>query len=125
MKLKRQLSILFIALTFLGLLPQASAQETIALSNSVVNVSAQDKLQALESTRFHFIALKQVYVSLFPAPERKISLPDEVSLPDFEAKLLNAALNAFLNSKDRETTLLDALRQNKAIQLKFSISKKV
>ena len=38
------------------------------------------------------------------------------------AYILNVGLNAFLTSPNRETLLLDALRQNKSVRVRFSAS---
>lgn len=82
-------------------------------------VSTQDKLQALESTRFHFITLKQFHSMLFTAdaePENKLS--------EAQAQILNAALNSFLTQAGRETLLLEALRQNRAVRLQLNVPQK-
>ena len=79
--------------------------------------SSKEKLQALQLTRFHFITLKQFHAALF-------TFGGEQNAPsNSEAEILNAGLNAFLSSPGRETALLEALRQNKAIHLLFSIPK--
>ena len=95
----------------------AFAQESI-ISASFPTPSPKEKLQALQSTRFHFITLKQFHTALFSFGE------DQNTLSNSEAEILNAGLNAFLSSSGRETALLEALRQNKAIQLRFSVSQK-
>jgi len=41
------------------------------------------------------------------------------SIPDYQAFILNTGLNAFLASGERETMLLEALRQNKGVHLRF------
>ncbi len=91
------------------------AQDRLA-SSSVSLLSPEDKLQALASTRFHFITLKQFHTGLFSFAERGKDLSET------EASLLNAGLNVFLTSAERETTLLNALRQNKSVQIKFPVS---
>ncbi len=82
--------------------------------------SPQDKLHALESTRFHFITLKQFHSMLFTPdttnPENKIS--------ESQARVLNTALNSFLTQSGRETLLLEALRQNRSVRLQFNIPQK-
>ncbi|GEM_PF-3349026 len=104
--------------------PVAFSQDSLTSSFSIsVNApsvsSPQDKLHALESTRFHFITLKQFHSSLFTndkASDHKIS--------DMDARLLNGALNTFLTRAGRETLLLEALRQNRSVRLKFNIPQK-
>lgn len=91
------------------------AQDSLAAS-PVPLTSSEDKLQALASTRFHFITLKQFHSTLFS------SVKEEAKLTDVEASLLNAGLNVFLTSSDRETVLLNALRENKSVQIKLSVS---
>jgi len=97
--------------------PTGFAQESM-ISTSFPASSPKEKLHALQLTRFHFITLKQFHSALFSFGE------DRNVLSNSEAEILNAGLNAFLSSPGRETTLLEALRQNKAIQLKFSVPKK-
>lgn len=97
--------------------PTGFAQESI-VSASFPAPSPKEKLHALQSTRFHFITLKQFHSALFSFGE------DQNALTSSEAEILNAGLNAFLSSPGRETALLEAMRRNKAIQLKFSVSKK-
>lgn len=80
--------------------------------------SPQDKLQAFSRTRFHFMTLKQFHSNLFSKGE------EDQSVPASEARLLNVGLNAFLLSADRERLLLEALRQNKAIRLRFNVPEK-
>lgn len=98
--------------------PIAFSQDNFAISMNAPSVSSpQDKLQALESTRFHFITLKQFHSGLFTNNgEHKIS--------DLDAHVLNAAINAFLTKTGREALLLDALRQNLSIRLRFNIPQK-
>jgi len=95
-------------------IPTGFAQESI-ISASFPTPSPKEKLQALQSTRFHFITLKQFHSALFSFGD------DQKSISNSEAEILNAGLNAFLASSGRETALLEALRKNKAIQLKFSV----
>ena len=91
------------------------AQDHLA-ANSVSLTSPEGKLQALASTRFHFMALKQFHTALFSSAEQK------KELSEVDAALLNAGLNVFLTSADRETMLLDALRKNESVQIKFPVS---
>jgi hypothetical protein len=90
------------------------AQDRLA-AGSVSLVTPEDKLHALASTRFHFITLKQFHSSLFSFVDQNKNLSEA------EAGLLNAGLNAFLTSAERETMLLDALRRDKSVQVRFSI----
>lgn len=115
-KLLSRILILPVVITVLGLLhdPASFAQDNIVSSSFPVS-SAKEKLHALALTRFHFITLKQFHSALFSFGA------EQHSLSDSEARILNAGLNAFLASPDRETALLEALRQNKAIQLRFSV----
>jgi hypothetical protein len=91
------------------------AQDGLARS-AVSLTSPEDKLQALASTRFHFITLKQFHSGLFS------SAGEKGELTPLDASLLNAGLNVFLTSTDRETVLLDALRQNKSVRIKLPVS---
>src|SRR3989338_1762651 len=92
----------------------AFAQE--ALFSSPLTASSSDtKLHALSSTRFHFITLKQFHAALFTPGGH------ERPLSGSEVQILNAGLNAFLTSPGREELLLEALRQNKAVRLQFSV----
>ena len=110
--------ILILMIGFLGfgsyMTPQASAQDAL-IANAVVPVSSNEKLHALSLTRFHFITLKQVHSALFTEGEQK------GALSQLEARLLNAALNSFLTSSERENMLLQALREDKAVRLEFSV----
>lgn len=116
MKRVKGISILLVAVLVLSLpgTPSGFAQESV-FSNSLANPSSKEKLHALALTRFHFITLKQFHSGLFSLSG------DSNSLPNSEAQILNTGLNAFLNSPERETMLLDALRHNKAVELRFSI----
>lgn len=123
---KTAFALLTILISSLFLTPVAFSQDSLitsglasgsfAISTSPVT-SSQDKIQALESTRFHFITLKQFHSSLFTAvatsPENKIS--------ESQAQILNAALNSFLTQAGRETLLLEALRQNRSVRLQFNV----
>lgn len=117
MRLKKQLLISMVASLAWGMVFSSSlyAQEHLAASPVSLG-SPEDKLQALASTRFHFIALKQFHSSLFSSAEQK----KELSV--WDAALLNAGLNIFLTSSERETVLLDALRKNESVQIKFPVS---
>ncbi|MBI4358027.1 MAG: hypothetical protein HY584_01885 [Candidatus Omnitrophica bacterium] len=110
------LAFTFLASSLAG--PQGFAQENLVTSSlASPSVSAKEKLHALALTRFHFITLKHFHSALF-SPGRE---HNSVSEP--EAYILNAALNHFLTSPGRETMLLDALRNNKAVRLEFFIPK--
>ena len=117
MRLKKPLLISVVATLAWGILFSASlyAQEGLR-ANSAALVSPEDKLQALASTRFHFITLKQFHSGLFSSAEQGKGLSET------DASLLNVGLNVFLTSADRETALLDALRRNEAVQIKFPVS---
>ena len=91
----------------------AYSQEQL-VPNSVPLISPEEKLQALASTRFHFITLKQFHSALFRFVD------EHINLTNFEAALLNAGLNEFLASSEREMMLLDALRENKSIRIEPS-----
>ena len=80
--------------------------------------SPNDKLYALDITRFHFLSLKQFHSVLFSFNDYRGFFNET------QVRLLNAGLNAFLNSTDRENLMLEALRSNKAVQLRFSIPEK-
>lgn len=95
-------------------LPSVFSQTDLG-SVSLSVPSVKDKVHALELTRFHFITLKQFHSGLFSLNE------DKKTLSDSEAQILNAGLNAFLNSVGRETMLLEALRQDRAVQLRFQV----
>ena len=86
-------------------------------SNAPAATSPQDKLHALESTRFHFITLKQFHSTLFTT----VSLDPKNQLTDEQARVLNAGLNSFLTQAGRETLLLEALRQKRSVRLKFKV----
>jgi hypothetical protein len=107
---------LFIACFVTGslLAPPVPAQDSL-YSGSVSLTSAEDQLYALALTRFHFLTLKQFHSALFSFGQ------DQNPISESEARLLNIGLNAFLASTGRETLLLDALRENKAVQLRFSV----
>ena len=117
---------IFTAVSFA--LPGGYAQESILSGSFPSPVSPKEKLQALQLTRFHFITLKQFHAALFSfSATQRWADPssgggeDKNTISNSEAEILNAGLNAFLSSPGRETTLLEALRQNKAIQLRFSV----
>ena len=92
--------------------PASFAQENL-IPSSITQPSSKEALHALALTRFHFITLKQFHSALFSFEKPTLSEPD--------AYLLNTALNTFLTSAGRETMLLEALRTNKAIQLRLSL----
>ena len=94
--------------------PTAFTQESIIV-NSISTVPPSEKVHALELTRFHFITLKQFHSGLFSAGE------DKNSISESQAQILNAALNSFLTSPEREALLLGALREDKAIRLRFAV----
>ena len=118
MKTLTRLTVLFVTLVSLVgfAVPTGFAQESIISASFPTPSSPKEKLHALQSTRFHFITLKQFHSALFSFGENQNTLSNS------EAEILNAGLNAFLSSPRREIALLEALRQNKAIQLKFSVS---
>lgn len=74
-----------------------------------------DKLYAMDATRFHLGSLKQFNSLVFSFNDFKGFFTEK------DARILNLGLNAFLDSKDRETLLLNALRSNQAVKLDFSI----
>lgn len=96
------------------------ASGSLSIANTSAVVSPQEKIQALESTRFHFITLKQFHSALFTSVTT--SSGDKISEP--QAQILNAALNAFLTQAGRETLLLEALRQNRSVRLRFNVPEK-
>lgn len=106
--------LIFTVLALTSFISWVFAQDTL-VSSSLASPSSKEKLHALSLTRFHFITLKQFHSSLFS------STVSEHSISDQEARILNTALNHFLTFSERETLLLEALRQNKSIRLKFSI----
>ena len=108
------LVLVFTILALISLVSWAFAQESL-ISTSLPEPSSKEKLHALSLTRFHFITLKQFHSSLFSETVAENPISDE------EARILNTALNAFLTSAERETLLLEALRQNKSIRLRFSV----
>lgn len=117
MKIQKFITILLIWILFTGqnFAPSASTQDDFGqISLSIP--SPQEKLHALALTRFHFITLKQFHSALFSSSGEGGKLVSES-----QAQILNAGLNAFLTSSKRETMLLDALRQNKSVQLRFSV----
>lgn len=103
----------------LGALSAAPSVTSVTSMDPKINViqpaSATDRLQALSTTRFHFMTLKQFQTSLFTRGEA------EQSISKAEARLLNVGLNAFLISAKREELLLAALRQNKAVRIRFRV----
>ena len=106
--------VIFTVLAVISFVSWAFAQDGL-ISTSLPGASSEEKLHALSLTRFHFITLKQFHSSLFSETVAENSISDE------EARILNTALNAFLTSAERETLLLEALRQNKSIRLRFSV----
>lgn len=116
MKLRHYIAVVLILLIILGahFVKHAFAQEAV-LPNAFQVRSPEEKLHALALTRFHFITLKQFHSALFSFSE------DRKVLRETEAQVLNAGLNAFLTKPGRENLLLEALRQNKSVQLKFFI----
>jgi len=84
-------------------------------SSPITVFSQEDKLHAVTLTRFHFNTLKQFHSNLYQVGEAEQSISAE------EAGILNIGLNAFLTSPEREALLLKALRNNKAVQLKFTV----
>ncbi len=116
LKLKHLTVLLVAVVSLVGFaIPTGFTQESI-ISASFPAPSPKEKLHALQLTRFHFITLKQFHSALFSFGD------DQSTLTNSEAEILNAGLNAFLSSPGRETALLEAMRKNKAIQLKFSVS---
>ena len=115
MKLRNYILIaLFTLVALTSFISWVFAQDALVTS-SIVKPASEEKLHALSLTRFHFITLKQFHSALFSDAGTENSISDE------EARMLNMALNAFLGSAERETLLLEALRQNKAIRLRFSV----
>lgn len=92
-------------------IPSVWAKESVPQTSFSVS-SPQDKLYALDVTRFHFLSLKQFHSSF--NEYRGV-------FQRGEAELLNVGLNTFLISPERETLLLQALRDNKAVRLRFSV----
>jgi hypothetical protein len=134
----KQTKILVVMVVMLSMIQSpAMAAQVIDLGTSNLAGAASpanNQVHALELTRFHFITLKQFHSGLFggeaefkavaapSAPKQVVLEKTQIKLQD--AQLLNKGLNAFLASGDRADVLLGALRENKAIQLKFSISRK-
>jgi hypothetical protein len=115
MKLRNYILItLFTLVALTSFISWVFAQDAL-VTTSIAKPASEEKLHALSLTRFHFITLKQFHSALFSDRETENSISDE------EARMLNTALNAFLTSAERETLLLEALRQNKAIRLRFSV----
>ena len=106
--------LIFTILAVISFVSWAFAQDSL-ISTSLPGASSEEKLHALSLTRFHFITLKQFHSSLFSDAAAERSISNE------EARILNTALDAFLTSAGRETLLLEALRQNKSIRLRFSV----
>ncbi len=96
------------------------ASGSFSITNSSAVTSPQDKIQALESTRFHFITLKQFHSSLFTS----VTTSSGNKISESQAQILNAALNSFLTQAGRETLLLEALRQNRSVRLRFNVPQK-
>lgn len=91
------------------------AQQYVDLPKSSFAVSSADEeLHALSLTRFHFLTLKELQADLFSTKQHQL-------IPSFDARIINTGLDQFLMSPSREITLLEALRQNKAVRLQFSI----
>jgi len=117
-------------ITALILMPLAYAQEGMpqqgpvpmglrtSSSSPITLFSQDDRLHAVALTRFHFNTLKQFHSNLYQVGEAEQSISAE------EAGILNIGLNAFLTSPEREALLLKALRNNKAVQLKFTMPEK-
>lgn len=120
MKRKNRLLVSVLVSLILGIFLSSTlyAQDRLAASSASL-ISPEDKLQALASTRFHFITLKQFHSGLFTFVDQKKEMSEA------EASLLNAGLNVFLTSAERETMLLDALRKNKSVQIKLPVSENV
>ncbi len=102
-----------------GLISTGLASGSFAISTAPVT-SSQDKIQALESTRFHFITLKQFHSALFTS----VTTSSGNKISESQAQILNAELNSFLTQAGRETLLLEALRQNRSVRLRFNIPEK-
>lgn len=124
----KKTSYIIVTLLTLNLLvlPAVFAQDSLAASaigSSAFSIqqssiqSGQEKLQALESTRFHFITLKQFHSSLFTV----FTQDEKNKISELDAQILNAALNSFLTQAGREMTLLQALREERSVVLKFAI----
>ena len=115
MKLRNYILItVFTLVALTSLVSWVFAQDSL-VATSIATPASEEKLHALSLTRFHFMTLKQFHSSLFAASDSDHSISDQ------EARMLNTALNAFLTSAQRETLLLEALRQNKAIRLRFPV----
>ena len=100
-------------------LNQGFAQQQLDLtSGSFTTQNPEEKLHAVSLTRFHFSSLKTFQSELFDYVE------SQKKLANGDASLLNSALDAFLTSASRENLLLTALRERKAVQLKFVLRKK-
>ena len=92
------------------------AQQYVDFPKTAIPMSSADEaLHALSLTRFHFMTLKELHTDLFSKSKDQI-------ISSFDAGILNTGLDTFLMSPSRETILLEALRQNKAVRLQFSIS---
>jgi hypothetical protein len=110
--------LLVVALLTAGFsLPGGWAAEAFS-APSLTASSPTNQLYALDITRFHFMSLKHFHSILFSSNQYRGFFTE----PD--AKLLNVGLNAFLSSKDRESLLLEALRADKAVRLRFMIPEK-
>ncbi len=80
--------------------------------------SRDDQLHALNITLPHLMTLQKFHSGLF-TPTSEV-----LTINQMDAMTLNAGLNAFLSSRDREELLLQALRANKAVMLRFKIPQK-
>ncbi|MBI4368091.1 MAG: hypothetical protein HY588_01715 [Candidatus Omnitrophica bacterium] len=116
MKLRNVVAILILILIAVSahFVRGAFAQEAL-LSSPLAAPSSDTQLHALSSTRFHFITLKQFHAALFTPGGH------DQPLSGSEVQILNAGLNTFLTSPGREELLLEALRQDKAVRLQFSV----
>lgn len=77
--------------------------------------SPNEKLYAMDATRFHLGSLKQFYTVLYSFDQYK------GFFTELDARILNMGLNAFLTSQDREELLLKALRTNQSVRLRFKV----
>ena len=80
--------------------------------------SPNEKLYAMDATRFHVGSLKQFYTVLGAFDQY------QGFFSELDARILNMGLNAFLSSQDREELLLKALRTNQSVRLRFKVSER-
>jgi len=115
-KTKRPLTAVLIILFFISTLPgTVSAQQYLDLGTQAPVNSTDEKLHALTLTRFHFKTLKALHAGLYSDRSNRAMLDTG------DAEILDAGIAALLASDTREEIILEALRQNMAVRLNFSV----